>query len=1442
MTMMNGSANASVLGLRQRLVLGTALATSAFVGGYRGYVRRAYAACAPVGGPYICSGATTTTQTLTGTPLTVTTAPGFSIDTSVSGGNAFTLTGTGGLTFTDENASAIKGADSGIAARNDTSGELSITASGTVEGTSGVGIYAYAGSSTGDLTITAADVSGHLYGIQAGQFGIGALSITATGTVEGATLAGILAYNPNGTDLTIAAAEVSGDLYGIRAGHFGSGAMSITATGTVEGLSGFGIYARNQNGRELTIAAADVSGGSTGIYARHYGSGALSITTTGTVEGTNGDGISVNSAGNATDLTIEAKAVSGGRSGIYVRHYGSGALSITASGTVQGTSGGGIRVRDFHGNGLTIKAAGVSGGSDGINVRHYGSGALSITASGTVVGSRDNGVFALAGTGTTDLTIAAADVSGGSIGIDAIHSGSGALSITATGTVEGTSGHGIYVRNNSGTGVTIAAAAVSGDAAGIYARNEGGGALSIAATGKVEGANGAGIFARSLTPGDLTITAADVSGRGDGIDARAYGSGALSVTATGTVTGTDSHGIRALNKGTGALSITASGIVTGAGGYGVYARNYGKGLTIAAAAVNGKENGILASHFGGGALSITASGTVAGTGGYGIFAFADTGSTDLTITAAGVSGNKFGIYALNRGSGALSITSTGTVTGTTDDGIFARNDNGTHLTIKAAAVSGAGGIYALQYGSGALSITSTGNVTGTTSDGIYAVNVNGTDLTIETADVSGDDGIVAGHYGSGALSITATGTVRGTDGDGIFALNNSAAIGSTTKVTVGNGAAVGGSVAGVELVSTAGRATSLENAGAISGGTGVVAQTAGPLTIINSGMITGTGGAAIDLTKASGSSTINQQAGTITGDILLSAAAKMIVTGGTIDGDIVGFGGSFTLAAPNAITGVLDTSAGTVDFNGTLSAATLTVKGGKMMINGASELTGGATVQGGILSVNGSLSGGITVLGGRLQGTGIVLGDTRNAVGGVVAPGNSIGTLTVKGNYTGGGGTLEIEAALGGDASPSDRLVVTGNTSGRTDVRVINRGGGGAQTVEGIKVIDVGGASAGTFTLIGDHVFQGRPAVIAGAYSYTLQKNGISTPADGDWYLRSALTASDQPVYQPGAPLYEAYAGVLQSFNEPGTVQQRLGNGSWTVQAQGADGLSEEVTTAPGFGVWGTIEGAQGSFDPKTSTTGTNYDVSTWQLETGLDMPLYEQETGMLVGGVSFHYGRISSEIGSPFGDGSIDSTGYGLGGTLTWYGSTGFYVDGQARVTWFDSDIYSDTLARTLASGNDGLGYALSLETGQRVPVSQRWSLTPQAQLAYAAVEFDDFTDPFGAAVSLEDGDSLLGRLGLSADYEDAWTDAAGQTSRAHIYGIANLYYDFLDGSRVDVSGVDLVSENEALWGGLGLGGSLSFADGKYTLYGEALARTSLQDFGDSHVLSGSIGFRVNW
>ncbi|MGM5048805.1 autotransporter family protein [Tardiphaga sp. 604_B6_N1_1] len=555
--------------------------------------------------------------------------------------------------------------------------------------------------------------------------------------------------------------------------------------------------------------------------------------------------------------------------------------------------------------------------------------------------------------------------------------------------------------------------------------------------------------------------------------------------------------------------------------------------------------------------------------------------------------------------------------------------------------------------------------------------------------------------------------------------------------------------------------------------------------------------------------------------------------------------GAVALGTKNmAITNANDLFSGVISGTGAL-----TVSGGNQILSGVNTYTGGTTVSGGTLSVNGSVCGAMTVLaGGTLQGTGTVC-DTSNA--GIVAPGNSIGTLTVAGNYTGNGGTLQIESVLGGDASPSDRLVVTGNTAGSTNVRVINLGGSGAQTVEGIKIIDVGGASNGAFSLLGNYVIQGQQAVVGGAYAYTLQKNGVSTPTDGDWYLRSSLinppsasgpAATAGPLYQPGVPLYENYAQVLLGMNELPTMQQRVGNRYWG----GSDAMARAgVAAAPGeasptpTAFWGRIEGGQSDLQPST-TTGSTYKTDQLKVQAGLDGLLMENERGRLIVGLTGQYGLTTANIASAFGNGRIRVEGSGVGGTLTWFGDNGFYVDGQAQSMFYRSDL-SSVVAGSMTHGNEGVGYAFSAETGKRFFVGNGWSLTPQAQLSYSKAEFERFTDRFGAPVSLRDGDSLLGRAGLALNHQKTWNDGAGIV-RSDIYGIGNLGYEFLEGTRVDVAGTGFASAQDRLWGSIGGGGTYSWANGRYAVFGEVSYSASLEDAAANRSYKGTGGFRIVW
>ena len=714
--------------------------------------------------------------------------------------------------------------------------------------------------------------------------------------------------------------------------------------------------------------------------------------------------------------------------------------------------------------------------------------------------------------------------------------------------------------------------------------------------------------------------------------------------------------------------------------------------------------------------------------------------------------------------------------------------------------------------------------------------------TIETlaATTLTHDGVVSGpgaltKTGAGILVLAGVNTYSG----GTFVKAGVLQVASDANL----GATSGGvTIDGATLRTTASFATTRATTLAAAGGT--IETTAGT-TLTHGGVVAGPGA----LTKADDGTLALANANTYAGGTTIAAGTLQLGIGGTT-GSIVGNVANAGTLAFNRSDAY--TFAGAISGTG----AVRQIGPGTTTLTAVSTYSGPTSVEAGTLAPGAAgvfstasafsvQSAGTLALNGFDQRVAALSNAGLVSLGG--APGT---TLTVTGDYAGAGGTLRLNTHLGGDASPTDRLVVEGGTSGGTTLAVVNRGGIGAPTVEGIKVIDVAGASNGTFTLAGDYMLMGSPTIIAGAYGYQLHKGGVSTPGDGDWYLRSTLLPTPpeppqppKPIYQPGVPLYEVYAQVLSQLNGLPTLQQRVGNRTWSGGETTVSPAGEGWAAFDRQGLWGRIEGAHNRFSPATSTSGTSFTSNLWRAQIGLDGRLIEANSGSLLAGVTAHYGEISAQVASLFGNGWIRSQGYGFGGTLTWYGQNGFYVDAQAQLTWFDSKLTSDTLSRVMNPGrNGGFGYALGLEAGRRFAIAPQLSLTPQVQLIYSAVRFDRFTDPFGAQVSLNRGESLRSRFGLSVDFEQSWRDAAGDVARSRVYGIANLTYEFLGGMRTDVSGAKLISAGERLMGGIGVGGTYSWGNGRYALYGEGTVDTSLNRFGDSYSIRGTVGLRYTW
>ncbi len=182
--------------------------------------------------------------------------------------------------------------------------------------------------------------------------------------------------------------------------------------------------------------------------------------------------------------------------------------------------------------------------------------------------------------------------------------------------------------------------------------------------------------------------------------------------------------------------------------------------------------------------------------------------------------------------------------------------------------------------------------------------------------------------------------------------------------------------------------------------------------LLANGVISGGG----SLNKTGSGSLILAGTNTYAGGTTITAGTLQVGNGGTtgnLSGDVMN----------NAV--LTFNRSDNISYGGIISGTGLLNKegAGVLALTGDSSGFGGHMfVNDGTLAISGALGGALDVLaGGRLQSTGTT-GTTITA--GTIAPGNSIGTLTVNGDYTQlPGSTYEVEVESGGR---SDQIIVKG--------------------------------------------------------------------------------------------------------------------------------------------------------------------------------------------------------------------------------------------------------------------------------------------------------------------------------------------------------------------------------------------------------------------------------
>ncbi|HIH4849204.1 TPA: autotransporter outer membrane beta-barrel domain-containing protein [Morganella morganii] len=743
----------------------------------------------------------------------------------------------------------------------------------------------------------------------------------------------------------------------------------------------------------------------------------------------------------------------------------------------------------------------------------------------------------------------------------------------------------------------------------------------------------------------------------------------------------------------------------------------------------------------------------------------------------------------------------------------------------------------IQIGNAASSYTGVSNVTNGT---VVAITDNAFG---QTSALNVNPGAVVDFNGNsqttGSLSIGSGGQVM---------LSENTINGKVTELTVTDGGKVSGQNALTgrgQLAVTGGNLVIDDNNSRFTGQTRIAED--GQITLTAAPQGLGLGGVSVE-----GELTLQGTRGSLLNSLSGQGTVSLTDNGNILlNADNQAFGGVFDIregvltAADSKNTGTADIligSQGTFTADNTADSywlltnqvsgeGTLVKQGqGILAVNDSNVSVGQLDIRNGIVFAGETASAGekanltagtVNVMqGGALGGYGTVTGNVNNsgdifagsAFNGWTSPvTGEAGKLTLDGNYSSADGNIFFSGVLNGDNdSRVDRLSITGDASGNSNVYVNNIGGRGAQTEQGIQLIDIGGNYQGaSFTLKG--------RAVAGAYEYFLYQGDSAGSNMNNWYLRSEDYVPGGGIYRPETGSYISNLATANTLFD-NRLYDRTGGGFVTDPVTG-----ERYTTS----LW--LRNVNGRNHWKTGNGQITSDTNRYLIQMGGDVLQTELAGGTAHLGVMAGYGRAygTSSSGVTKYQSKSELSGYSTGVYGTWFEhpetQTGGYADTWVQYNWFDNTVKGDELGDETyksrgitASAEAGYSFLIS-ETQSSAGQTNRWFIQPQAQITYHGVSADDHTERNGTRVSGSGEHNIRTRLGVKVFGLGHAAQDEGQSREFKPFAEVNWLHNTrdygvsLDGQTISQSGARNIAEVKAgiegqlnrsteIWGSVGV------------------------------------------
>jgi len=349
-----------------------------------------------------------------------------------------------------------------------------------------------------------------------------------------------------------------------------------------------------------------------------------------------------------------------------------------------------------------------------------------------------------------------------------------------------------------------------------------------------------------------------------------------------------------------------------------------------------------------------------------------------------------------------------------------------------------------------------------------------------------------------------------------------------------------------------------------------------------------------------------------------------------------------------------------------------------------------------------------------------------------------VGSRLTVGNLA-GSGTFALKTDIA--ARRSDRLIVTGSSTGSHALQIENRGDMQTTGQEVVTLVETQDGQA-RFALD-----SATKKVELGGYLYALRQSGT------DWQLAATAEAP-----APMPPETEPEPAPMPPETEPEPTDPEISSsadaGANFLNINYLINYAETQTLLQRFGDLrqknnlgdGWIRGIGGRFDDFAGGKLSRFSLSYSGMQFGVDKQI-APETPVLLGAfMGITHGNAHYASGS----GDLNASHAGL--YISALANDGLWLDGLVKYSRMKNSFGVRDSQGAMVNGYGAAdSYSASLEAGKRfnlTPTGQGFYLEPQIQLSYSRQDNDNLVASNGLHIDLDGYDSLLGRASALLGY----------------------------------------------------------------------------------------------